>query len=624
MEESIKDLTVVKRSGQRVSFNPLKIAIAIKNAFDSVNDNYSNKDINIVYSHTLEFIYQNYQDRKTINVEDVQDIIEKTLIEDKYQNVYESFSSYRIRRSESRKSYQEKQQHKFVRAIEKINNLDLERIKTKNVLMEYGRIISHEYAKAYVLDNKYVRASKEGKIYIHNMDYFNSGYLNNTFLDVRSAFEDGDFYDAINMIINSSTEVKGEICIPSLDKVVVKNVKNRYQKIFIKLLNMSLSNMGFDYLVNNKKVEDKISKEDKLNIDYNAYQDVFNNSVLMMILKNANKAAKDFIRGYYRENIEKMLLVLNNNNYPYSISIGNNEEEFSTLIKDIVIDIILENDYLDNVCLIYKVSNNIDDAVKLILSNKNVKLNINSNKDVEYFSDGSRIYENIYSDSTSYGRMNVCSTSINIARIGIKNKSLNKNFYNELDSLIDLVKNELMIVFENIGDRIKDNYDFLFNKNIYDSDKLDYGQKIRKVIKNGTLNINLCGLLECAMAIDKENYLGVILKIVKYINKKIILLSIDNKLNFTISHIINVSSMEFMDIDSSIFGNIFKEDYYENVGCIKKIDDIDMINSINKLLNGGFILDLCISNKNYEKEIKRIIEKLNTEYVGLVSIRRKV
>ena len=60
------------------------------------------------------------------------------------------------------------------------------------------------------------------------------------------------------------------------------------------------------------------------------------------------------------------------------------------------------------------------------------------------------------------------------------------------------------------------------------------------------------------------------------------------------------------------------------LGVSKKIDDIDMINSINKLLNGGFILDLCISNKNYEKEIKRIIEKLNTEYVGLVSIRRKV
>ena len=109
-EDVLKDLTVVKRSGQRVSFNPLKIGIAIKNAFDSVNDNYSNKDINKVYSDVLKFIIDNYQDRKTINVEDVQDIIEKKLQEDNYENVYLSFSSYRLRRSESRKNYQEKQQ----------------------------------------------------------------------------------------------------------------------------------------------------------------------------------------------------------------------------------------------------------------------------------------------------------------------------------------------------------------------------------------------------------------------------------------------------------------------------------------------------------------------------------
>ena len=220
--------------------------------------------------------------------------------------------------------------------------------------------------------------------------------------------------------------------------------------------------------------------------------------------------------------------------------------------------------------------------------------------------------------------MNVSTTSINIARIGIKNKKLDSKFYQELDSLIDLVKNELVTVFEDIGDKTKDNYDYLFNKNIYDSDKLDYGQKIRKVIKNGTLNINLTGLMECAMAIDKDNYLNVALTIVKYINKKTILLSLDNKLNFTLSHIVNESAMEFMDIDKAIFGNISKNEYYENLGSITKLDNIDIINKINKLLSGGFILDICLSNKNYEKEVTNIIEKLKDEYVGLVSIRRKL
>ena len=62
-DDVLNDLVVVKRSGQRVSFNSLKIAIAIKNAFDSVDNNYSNKDINTVYSDVLKFIINNYQDQ---------------------------------------------------------------------------------------------------------------------------------------------------------------------------------------------------------------------------------------------------------------------------------------------------------------------------------------------------------------------------------------------------------------------------------------------------------------------------------------------------------------------------------------------------------------------------------
>ena len=36
-EQVLSDLVVVKRSGQRVSFNGTKIAIAIKKAFDNVD-----------------------------------------------------------------------------------------------------------------------------------------------------------------------------------------------------------------------------------------------------------------------------------------------------------------------------------------------------------------------------------------------------------------------------------------------------------------------------------------------------------------------------------------------------------------------------------------------------------
>ncbi len=621
-DEVLNDLVVVKRSGQRVSFNPLKIAIAIKNAFDSVDNNYTNKDTNVVYSDVLKFITSNYQDRKTINVEDVQNIIEDILRHDGYEDVYASFSSYRVRRNESRKNFQEKQQHKFARAIEKINYLNSTKLKTKDALKEYGNIVSHEYTKAYILDNKYVRASKEGIIYIHNMDFFNYGYLGNTFLDINNDMADGDFYDLINIVINSAKEIKGEVSIPSLDKCLIKNAKNMYQQAFIKLLNKYLNNMGFGILTNNKKIEERILREEGISIDINNYSDVFNNSMLQMVFNNAKKDSLEYIEEYYRVSIDKLLKIINSNDSQFSISFGNNTNEYAILIEDIIYETILNNEYLDNVTSIYKIKD-LEKAVKLVVANKNIRLSFVDN-DCEFFGDGSRIYENLYSDNLSLGRMNVCNTSINLARIGIKYQKLNDLFYQELDNVIDLAKNELMVVFENIGDKTKDNYDYLFNKTIYDSDKLDYGQKIRKVIKNGTLNINLSGLLECAKAISSDNYLEVVLKIIKYIHKKLLLLSIDSKLNFTLSHIVNVSSMEFMDIDKAIFGNISNNEYYENLGSISKLDKIEDLNRVNKLLTGGFLLDININNKDYEKEVRKILEKLKDTYTGVVSVRRKL
>ena len=78
-KDFFNDIVVVKRSGQRVSFNPTKVAIAIKKGFDSVYDEYDEKLVNNVKEKVLDKIEKDYKDRKTIGVEDVQDIIEDTL-----------------------------------------------------------------------------------------------------------------------------------------------------------------------------------------------------------------------------------------------------------------------------------------------------------------------------------------------------------------------------------------------------------------------------------------------------------------------------------------------------------------------------------------------------------------
>lgn len=629
---SFEDLIVVKRSGQRVEFNSLKIAVAIKNAFDSTPSNYSNNDINKVYDDTLSYIYNNYKDRKTINVEDIQDVIELTLKRDSYNDIYDSFSGYRLRRSESRKSFSVKQQHKFVKAIEKIGCVDISNYKVGENLEKFGSIISSEYTKSYILDNKYVRAFEEGKIYIHNFLYFHLGYFSNTSLDIRKLANKDEFlFDILNVLVRSKEEVKGEVSINGFDDILSKYYVDKFKKIFIKKLVDTLSLLGFIDLVNIKKIEDRIFKELSVVIILDNYRDLFVNDVLFNILENIYDMSIMEVFDYMLLNIKKILMLLNDsyreNNF-YSISIGNNKTYEGNIIKNIILDLIDEMDYLENICIVYKVCelSDIDKIVKLIYEGKNMKLNIldkenNNNYDVEYFSDGTRIYENIYSDSISIGRMNVANTSINMARLGFIHKSLNKEFYNGLDNLIEFTKNELLIVYENMGNKIKNNYNYLFDGNIFDDEKLDYGHKIRKVIKNGTLNINLVGLYECALMIDKDKTREIMLKIIKYINKKIILLSIDNKLNFTLSAIVNDASYELMDLDKAIYGvikGINDNDFYRNVMVDCSIEELNLY---QKMFNGGCILEIKLKNKFSLEKIRESIIELVDNYVGIVYIK---
>ena len=629
---SFDDLIVVKRSGQRVEFNSLKIAVAIKNAFDSTPSNYSNNDINKVYDDTLSYIYNNYKDRKTINVEDIQDVIELTLKRDSYNDIYDSFSGYRLRRSESRKSFSVKQQHKFVKAIEKIGCVDISNYKVGENLEKFGSIISSEYTKSYILDNKYVRAFEEGKIYIHNFLYFHLGYFSNTSLDIRKLADKDEFlFDILNILVRSKEEVKGEVSINGFDDILSKYYVDKFKKIFIKKLVDTLSLLGFIDLVNIKKIEDRIFKELSVVIILDNYRDLFVNDVLFNILENIYDMSIMEVFDYMLLNIKKILMLLNDsyreNNF-YSISIGNNKTYEGNIIKNIILNLIDEMDYLENICIVYKVCelSDIDKIVKLIYEGKNMRLNIldkenNNNYDVEYFSDGTRIYENIYSDSISIGRMNVANTSINMARLGFIHKSLNKEFYNGLDNLIEFTKNELLIVYENMGNKIKNNYNYLFDGNIFDDEKLDYGQKIRKVIKNGTLNINLVGLYECALMIDKDKTREIMLKIIKYINKKIILLSIDNKLNFTLSAIVNDASYELMDLDKAIYGvikGINDNDFYRNVMVDCSIEELNLY---QKMFNGGCILEIKLKDKFSLEKIRESIIELVDNYVGIVYIK---
>ena len=339
-KDLLEELVVVKRSGQRVNFNDTKIALAVKKGFDSVYEEYDEKLVNKVKEKVLSEIRKNYKDRKTIGVEDIQDIIEKELKILKYDEVYESFKSYRERRAASREAFVVKQQHKFVKAIESLGlkSANEENAKRENAnvdgdgpmgtMLHFGSTVSREFAKAYLMDAKYARAHDEGYIHIHDLDFWAMGTTTCTQIDLNKLFKNGfstghGYLRTPNSIISyaalaaiaiqsNQNEQHGGQSIPAFDYYLAPGVLKSFKKEFKQTLYDLLEFEGFIELINFNKIIEIIDKLESIEFDFGLFKDIlYKSEKLKEILHNAYKKALQKVDRYTYQAMEAFIHNLN-------------------------------------------------------------------------------------------------------------------------------------------------------------------------------------------------------------------------------------------------------------------------------------------------------------------------
>ena len=304
--EFFNDIVVVKRSGQRVNFNPTKVAIAVKKGFDSVYEDYDEKNVNKVKEKVLDTIEKEYKDRKTIGVENIQDIIEDVLKKLKYDEVYDSYKGYRERRSASREAFVEKQQHKFVKAIESLGlksaaeenskreNANVDGDGPMGTMLHFGSTVSKEFAKAYLMDSKYARAHDEGFIHIHDLDFWAMGTTTCTQIDLNKLFKNGfstghgylrtpnsiSSYSSLAAIAiqSNQNEQHGGQSIPAFDYYLAPGVLKTFKKEFKQELYELLGVFGFDDFINFDKVVELIDKQDSIEFNLDIFNELLNDS----------------------------------------------------------------------------------------------------------------------------------------------------------------------------------------------------------------------------------------------------------------------------------------------------------------------------------------------------------
>ena len=111
------------------------------------------------------------------------------------------------------------------------------------------------------------------------------------------------------------------------------------------------------------------------------------------------------------------------------------------------------------------------------------------------------------SNEISNGRGNLSFTSINLPRLAILANHNLDVFFDSLDQMMDLVIDQLMDRFEIQARKCVRNYPFLMGQGIWiDSDKLDWDDEVREVLKHGTLSIGFIGLAETLKALIYEHH----------------------------------------------------------------------------------------------------------------------
>ena len=581
MEKDFFDeIVVVKRSGQRVGFSDTKVALAIKKGFDSVYEEYDEKEVNKVKEKVLDYIEKEFKDRKTIGIEDVSDAIEVILKKTKHEDVLESFKGYRERRAASREAFVVKQQHKFVKSIESLGlksageenskreNANVDGDGPMGTMLHFGSTVSREFAKAYLMDNKYSRSHDEGYIHIHDLDFWAMGTTTCMQIDLNKLFKHGfstghgylrtpnsiASYSALAAIAiqANQNEQHGGQSIPAFDYYMAPGVLKTFKKEFKQSLYNMIDFEGFLGFVNFDKIVDIINKQDSIEFEIDLFNDYTAKSDrLKEIFEESYKIAMNKTDRSTYQAMEAFIHNLNTMHsragaqVPFSsINFGTDTSaEGRMVIKNYLLATDAGLGHGETPIFpisIFKVKEGVNynkddinyDLFRLACRvsakrlfpnfsfldssfNKPLLVEGDYNTEVGYMGCRTRVLANVCGPQVTPGRGNLSFTSINLPRLGIKHgialgerdKADMKAFYKELDEIMDLVKGQLLQRFECQCGKSRANFKFLLGSHVWlNSEKLEHNSKLRTVLKHGTLSIGFIGLAETLKALIGEHH----------------------------------------------------------------------------------------------------------------------
>ena len=172
-------MKIIKRDGTIVDYDPEKIRVAISKANEEVSkrDKASKEQIKEIINYIEDLR------KPRLLVEDIQDIIEKKLMEFEKYNLAKKYITYRYTRELVRKANTTDQSIKeLIDGESEYWNTENSNKNAKVVTTQrdyLAGITSTDIARRFLLPEDVVKAHDEGIIHFHDMDYFSQNALHN-------------------------------------------------------------------------------------------------------------------------------------------------------------------------------------------------------------------------------------------------------------------------------------------------------------------------------------------------------------------------------------------------------------------------------------------------------------
>ena len=192
---------VIKRDGTKVKFERAKIGKAILKAYNEVYPD--TLDINAeLASDICCDVCRKLEAMAEISVEDIQDIVETTLM-DYERNVAKAYITYRYKRSLVRQS--NTTDKSILELIDGVNDYWNNENSNKNATLATTQrdylagITSTDISQRFLLPSDVVEAHKQGIVHFHDMDYFAEHISNCCLVNLEDMLQNGTMINKVKI-----------------------------------------------------------------------------------------------------------------------------------------------------------------------------------------------------------------------------------------------------------------------------------------------------------------------------------------------------------------------------------------------------------------------------------------